>query len=522
MPVSIRAGSSIRLPFVPARVKFILLACGSAILVVGVTTRLWLRWRRGKDAHANGGPMSELRTKLYSFRGLNGDIPQLRSMPSPLCVRCRQSREADRVSTATLGSSGRGSAAGGFSGAGGGTGNLVESRTQELSPQQLGVMGMEALDTAIHYWDDSIGVFQSLPVGQAANHVMALPTNAEAEFVAQLQIVMKQAFKLRDNCAKLFLDNTSLLFQISDDNRSSIAGGYSRDYDRFDARTVTSFDDESFVSAEGDIANLRDFEEALNPDDLKLYQNALQMLKLDGVPARAIRTQLVGCQSDEEYLAKLHCVRLAFAHLTSQPAIREMYVDAGSQILAGLLVYAEKDPKFCLEAYAKLIEWVGQPTNRDVMEQELRARGVTALTIYDVVFDFLLIEAFDDLDDPPQSVVSVIQNRWLSAGFRETALSTAIWSVIKAKKSRVKVDNGFFTHFYGVAENLTPVLAWGFLGTNQDLKKTCLFFKQEVMNLMLELFDFRKVRYTSVEEMAEDVYGLSQLTVDRIAQRLGI
>lgn len=82
------------------------------------------------------------------------------------------------MSTATLGSSGRGSAAGGFSGAGGGTGNLVESRTQELSPQQLGVMGMEALDTAIHYWDDSIGVFQSLPVGQAANHVMALPVRS--------------------------------------------------------------------------------------------------------------------------------------------------------------------------------------------------------------------------------------------------------------------------------------------------------------------------------------------------------
>lgn len=62
--------------------------------------------------------------------------------------------------------------------------------------------------------------------------IIRLQTNAEAEFVAQLQIVMKQAFKLRDNCAKLFLDNTSLLFQISDDNRSSIAGGYSRDYDR--------------------------------------------------------------------------------------------------------------------------------------------------------------------------------------------------------------------------------------------------------------------------------------------------
>lgn len=196
-----------------------------------------------------------------------------------------------------------------------------------------------------------------------------------------------------------------------------------------------------------------------------------------GVPARAIRTNLVNCHSDEEYLAKLHCVRLAFQHLTKQSSVRTMYVDAGSQILAGLLVYAEKDPTYCLEAYVKLIEWVDRPENRDVMERELRARGVTALTIYDIVFDFLLIEAFDDLDDPPQSVVSVIQNRWLSASFRETALSAAIWSVIKAKKSRVKVDNGFFTHFYGVAENLTPVLAWGFLGTNHDLRETCLYFK---------------------------------------------
>ncbi|OQR67104.1 protein FAM73B-like [Tropilaelaps mercedesae] len=520
MSMSIRAGSSMRLPFVPARTKLILLACGTTIIVVGVAARLWLKWRSGKDSRT--GAMSSLRSRFHSFRGLNGDIPQLRSMPSPLCLRCRQSRDADRISVATLGGSAAGSVAGGIGGTGGGSGNLVESRSEELSPQQLGVMGMEALDTAIHYWDDSIAVFQKLPVGQSANHVLALPTNAEAEFVAQLQIVMKQAFKLRDNCAKLFLDNTSLLFQISDDNRSSVAGGHIKDYDRCDARTVTSFDDESFVSAEGDIANLRDFDEALNPEDLPLYQNALKMLKLDGVPARAIRTQLVCCQSDEEYLAKLHCIRLAFSHLTNQRVIREMYVDAGSQILAGLLVCAEKDPKFCLEAYAKLIEWVGMPQNRDIMEQELRARGVTALTIYDIVFDFLLIEAFDDLEDPPQSVVSVIQNRWLSAGFRETALSTAIWSVIKAKKSRVKVENGFFTHFYGVAENLTPVLAWGFLGTNQDLKETCVFFKQEVMNMMLELFDFRKVRYTTIEEMAEDIYGLSQLTVDRIAQRLGI
>lgn len=492
--LSIRAGSSIRLPTIPNRAKIIILSTGGVILLVGVAARYILRWgRRGK----RGGDTS--RNRHYSFRGLNGEIPQLKTMPSPLCIRCRQARDADRVSSVS-------------------TLHTVIQETKEFTPQQFGVMGMEALDTAIHYWDDAINVFQNLP----PSNIIALPSNREAEFVAQLNILMKQAYKLRDNCGKLFLDQTSILFQLQDD-KSSVAGGYIKDYEKFDARTITSFDEESFVSAEGDIANLHDFDlPPINVEDLALFQSALRLLKTDGVPARAIRTNLVNCQTDEEYLAKLHCIRLAFQHLTRQPTIKEMYIDAGSQILAGLLVYAEKDPKYCLEAYAQLIEWVGTRENKDTMEQELRARGVTALTIYDVVFDFLLIEAFDDLDEPPQSVISVIQNRWLSAGFRETALSTAIWSVIKAKKTRVKVENGFFTHFYSVAENLTPVLAWGFLGTNQDLKEACYFFKQEVISLMLEMFDFRKVRYTSVEELAEDIYGLSQVTVDRIALRLGI
>ncbi|XP_003747514.1 mitoguardin [Galendromus occidentalis] len=502
MSLSIRAGSSIKLPTVPLKAKVIFLVCGGTVLVFSIASSLWFRWKRDKDTGSRTSAPNSDRKRIYSFRGLNGDIPQLRSMPSPLCVRCRQFRDVDKGSVTTLNT-------------------VLPEQKEEFTPQQYGVMGMEALDTAIHYWEDAVSVFQNLPNSNGGVALMALPTNAESEFVSQLNIVMKQAFKLRDNTSKLFLDNTSLLFQITDD-KSSIAGGHLKDYDRFDARTVTSFDEESFVSAEGDIANLKDFEDAVNPEELHLYQNALALLKCDGVPARAIRTNLVNCHTDEEYLAKLHCVRLAFQHLTRQNSVRTMYIDAGSQILAGLLVYAEKDPKYCLEAYVKLIEWVDQPENRDIMERELRARGVSALTIYDVVFDFLLIEAFDDLDDPPQSVLSVIQNRWLSAGFRETALSTAVWSVIKAKKSRVKVDQGFFTHFYNVAENLTPVLAWGFLGTNQDLRDTCLHFKQEVMSLMVDVFDFKKVRYTTVEQMAEDIFGLSQLTVDRIAQRLGI
>ena len=42
------------------------------------------------------------------------------------------------------------------------------------------------------------------------------------------------------------------------------------------------------------------------------------------------------------------------------------------------------------------------------------------MTFYDIVIDFILLDAFDDLENPPSSVTTVVQNRWLSNGFKET------------------------------------------------------------------------------------------------------
>lgn len=59
--------------------------------------------------------------------------------------------------------------------------------------------------------------------------------------------------------------------------------------------------------------------------------------------------------------------------------------------------------------------------------------------MYDVVLDWILMDAFDDLSNPPSSVISVVQNRWLSTGLKETAISTAVWSILKAKRRLLKV-----------------------------------------------------------------------------------
>ena len=45
---------------------------------------------------------------------------------------------------------------------------------------------------------------------------------------------------------------------------------------------------------------------------------------------------------------------------------------------------------------------------------------VKTISFYDVVMDFILMDAFDDLENPPSSVTAVVNNRWLSNGFKET------------------------------------------------------------------------------------------------------
>ncbi len=70
-----------------------------------------------------------------------------------------------------------------------------------------------------------------------------------------------------------------------------------------------------------------------------------------------------------------------------------------------------------------------------------------------------------DLESPPPSVVAVMKNRWLSDGFKESALHTAIWSVLKAKRRLLITPDGFKAQFYNISEIVAPVLAWGFFGS---------------------------------------------------------
>lgn len=152
-----------------------------------------------------------------------------------------------------------------------------------------------------------------------------------------------------------------------------------------------------------------------------------------------------------------------------------------------------------------MLEYVSNSDNWASIESELKLRNVKAMTFYDIVLDFIILDAFKDLDSPPGSVIAVIQNRFLSDGFKETALITAVWSILKAKKRLLKFPNGFMSHFYSISEQISPLMVWGFFGPDENLREVCQYFRDETMSFMSDIYNFQKCRFVTLEDLAADI-----------------
>jgi hypothetical protein len=239
---------------------------------------------------------------------------------------------------------------------------------------------MEKLDNVINFWEDAL-----------ASHSLGSSAQPEdAEFFREIQNLLEVAYNLQEQSELLFLDERSCLFRTQPD----------------DPQLDPNFDSaESFASALDQIADLREFED-FEPEESEhvehpLYNNTLKQMDEHPIPCRVVRTELVHVASDSEYLAKLHCIRLAFHHLFRDPAISRWISDTGRQILTDLMCLGDKDPKDFIVGYETMLCHLQDPMNWQRAEAELNLRGVKAMTFYDIVLDFIILDAFKDLDSPP-------------------------------------------------------------------------------------------------------------------------
>lgn len=241
-----------------------------------------------------------------------------------------------------------------------------------LTPQALGVMGMEKLDIVINFWEDAL-----------AAHSLGTAQPEDAEFFREIQNLLEIAYTLQEQSELLFLDERSCLFRTQPD----------------DPNQDPNFDSaESFASALDQIADLREFED-FEPDDgeeleNQLYQNTLKQMDEHPIPCRVMRTEMVNVSNDSEYLAKLHCIRLAFHHLFRDPIFSKWVADTGRQILTDLMCLGDKDPKDFIVGYETMLAHLEIPENWHRAEMELSLRGVKAMTFYDIALDFIILDAF--------------------------------------------------------------------------------------------------------------------------------
>ncbi|NXL28242.1 MIGA2 protein, partial [Glaucidium brasilianum] len=401
----------------------------------------------------------------------------------------------------------------------------------DSSAESLYVQGMELFEEALQKWEQALTIRQrdsastSTPVPwdskkqqESMSEIIPEEESQKREFAEKLESLLHRAYHLQEEFGSS-LPSDSMLLDLEKTLMLPLTDGSLR------LRTDdedSSISEDSFFSA-AELFDSLHFEEI--PFHLSkpvaAYEEALQLVKEGKVACRTLRTELLGCYSDQDFLAKLHCVRLAFQELLEDESNQLFFGEVGKQMVIGLMTKAEKNPKAFLESYEEMLHYALKQETWPTTQQELEGRGVVCMSFFDIVLDFILMDAFEDLENPPSSVLAVLRNRWLSDSFKETALATACWSVLKAKRRLLMVPDGFISHFYSVSEHVSPVLAFGFLGPKQQLSEVCSFFKHQIVQYLKDMFDLDNVRYTTVQSLAEDILQLSRRRSEILLGYLG-
>lgn len=401
---------------------------------------------------------------------------------------------------------------------------------EDANAENLYLIGMELFEEALRKWEQALNIRHRTHSGNSAANSL-VPEGSELvehhspelhnhQFAVKLESLLHRAYHLQEDFGST-IPPESLLADLESEGTLILPTlGSSHPIQDDDATTVTS--DDSFFSAAElfETLSLEDTFHLLKP--AALYEEAMSLVKDGGVACRTVRTELLECFSDQDFLTKLHCIRQAFQVLLLDETHRTFFMETGKKMISGLMVKANKSPKAFLESYEDMLQYTQREETWPVTKMELKGRGVVCMNFFDIVLDFILMDAFEDLESPPTSVVAVLRNRWLSDSFKETALATACWSVLKAKRRMLMVPDGFIAHFYAISEHVSPVLAFGFLGPRQHLSEVCTIFKQQIVQYLKDMFDHDKVRFSSVSSLAEDILSLSHRRADILVGYLGI
>lgn len=387
------------------------------------------------------------------------------------------------------------------------------------TPENLYLMGMELFEEALRRWEQAL-TFRSRQAEEEACSSVKLGAGdaiaeesvddiISAEFIHKLEALLQRAYRLQEEFEATLGGSDPNSLANDTDKDTDVSG--KENMDEFGLQDTLNTESADLFASVAELMEHREVRHSYSLDSFcrcPFYEEAMHLVEEGKIYSRVLRTEMLECLGDSDFLAKLHCIRQAFQVVLSEAANRIFLAESGRKILSALIVKARKNPKKFEDVFDEMIYFLEQTDHWDSTEMELAARGVKNVNFYDVVLDFILMDSFEDLENPPTSIQNVVNNRWLNSSFKETAVASSCWSVLKQKRQQMTISDGFFAHFYAICEHISPVLAWGFLGPRSSLYDLCCFFKNQVLFFLKDIFDFEKVRYSSIDTLAEDLMRL--------------
>ncbi|XP_040487972.1 mitoguardin 2 isoform X1 [Ursus maritimus] len=223
--------------------------------------------------------------------------------------------------------------------------------TSDGNAESLYMQGMELFEEALQKWEQALSVGQrgdssstptpgdSLRNPETASEVLLEPESQRREFAEKLESLLHRAYHLQEEFGSTFPAD-SVLLDLERTLMLPLTEGSLR---------LRGDDEDSLTSEDSFFSATELFESLQAGDDLiplsrpaAAYEEALQLVKEGKVPCRTLRTELLGCYSDQDFLAKLHCVRQAFEGLLEDKSNQLFFGEVGRQMVTGLMTKAEK------------------------------------------------------------------------------------------------------------------------------------------------------------------------------------
>lgn len=257
---------------------------------------------------------------------------------------------------------------------------------EDANAENLYIMGMELFEEALRKWEQALNI-RHHPHSTSSNNSLALQGATSADFpvvetrnkvfAEKLETLLHRAYHLQEDFGSS-IPTDSVLADFESEGTLILpqVESFHRLQDD-DATTVTS--DESFFSAAElfDAMSLEDVYQPLKPS--ALYEDALSLVREGKVAYRTLRTELLECYGDQDFLAKLQCVRQAFQLLLLDESHRTFFMETGKQMIAGLMVKANKSPKAFLESYEDMLLYTQREETWPITKMELEGRGVVCM-----------------------------------------------------------------------------------------------------------------------------------------------